>query len=743
MKYQLFIETIIDFFGITIVGGVVLHFLTTMIDNHLHKSEEKINDEISLQHPPIFIGKLVGRKTDVKRLRKKLQKSNSVWISSIGGIGKSTLAIIYAHKYKSKYKRIYWLSWKGTLKNTLKDKINIQASSNLLADEIYNKILYYFREQVAESSLLIIDGLDNYVVDEIDIINTFKCKLLITSRRSSCNHNEYPLDMLSEAECSRLFRLHAKAKLSSKQLDTILELTGRHTLSIKLFARYARCYSVEKLFSDIVDHDINSLHNKIEIIDGEPNNQIIAHYMRIYSIICNQEEKLLLMNLSFLPSIDLRIKDLQELFGHNVVEKIVELEKLGWIIRRGNRTIYLHPVLSNTIRQISLNEQTSPKTYQEMITNVNDITSSSIDGFDSYDKMIRFLPYCESIKNYYHWEDPLIAQMLINISHIVYIVSGNNQAVLKDAEKACEILKIEATHHEKFSQQYARALTDISEYYYKESGRKAIEIEEKALDIKKNLSTPYRTLDILKSYSNLMLYHHSNFDNDYLMIAEHIIIKYQDEIKTFKRTAANLYNHFALLLRSQNRRKESICYLKKAENILTINNAKSHYMYPLIINTIGGVYGELYKSTECLDDNEKKDALKNALKYLYKSYYIKKRQYGKITSSIAISLHNIATTWSYMHCHFIAMFYEYKAIKIREQYSSEQLLLASSFLRLGTIFKDLYKKYHISYFKLKGIALLEKAVEIYQCHNNEEDDIDCKNELNYCRECLDSLNMHK
>ncbi|MCM1233856.1 MAG: NB-ARC domain-containing protein [Ruminococcus flavefaciens] len=738
-----FSEFIVEFIVITILGGLLVNLLTNLLGKFFSKPKEKASDEISLRRPPHFDDKLIGRKSDIKKLRKKLTKNRCVWISSIGGIGKSTLAIIYAQKYRLRYKRIYWLSWKGTIYKTIEDKVNVQLLSELSREELYSKIIYFFREKVNDSTLLIIDGLDEYNSEEIEIIKSFRCKILITSRISSLNHIEHKLNMLSISECSKLFRYHAKSKITSEQLEVILQLTGRHTLSIKLLARYARCYSVDNLFKYILNCDIGSLHNSIEILDGEPNSQIIAYFTKIYTITYDQRKKSILMNLSFLPSSDLSIKELEELMGDAILEDIVELEKIGWIICRGHGTVYLHPVLSNTIRQISINENVQPIEYQRMIENVNALIAISFDEFDNYNYKERFLPYCESIVKYYRWEDILIAQLMMNISYIYYIMNGEGTVSLEYASKACFIFeKIYNENHndEEIAILYARALSDLSEYYYKDSCSKAIEIEERSLKIKENiLGNQYRILDLLKSYNNLMLYYYTNFDNSFFIAAKRIMLEYKDDIKRYKRIASNLYNHFALLLRSQNRRIESIVYLKLALEIIVANKAQYHYMYPMIISSLGGIYGELLVSGEFFSELEKKEVKKNALKYLYKGYHLKRKKYTKYTSSIAISLHNIATTWSLTGHNMIALLYEYKALRIRKDIPEERLYMASSLLRLGIIFSIMYSQYSLNYFKLKGREYLEEAQKMYAEHVEKNTDANCNAELASCKTYLDSL----
>lgn len=745
------------------LGSCGGNLLSTRIEN-LINSPEKIDGQISINHPPRFNGKLIGRKLDIKRLNKSLYKNQCVWISSIGGIGKSTLAMVYARKYRLKYRKTYWLSWKGNLQDTLNDKINIHTNGDLISQDqnIYDKIIYYFREQVPKSGLLIIDGLDQYNAEEVKIISSFRCKILITSRICSNLHAEQKLDVIDNEHCRKLFENEAGIKISDQNLQRILSLTGKHTLAIKLLARYAKCYSIEQLFVDILAEDIAHINNKIQIEDGEPASTIIAYFTRIYTIKCSGFQKNLLMNLAILPSNDLKISDLNSLIGIDISEGWVsELENLGWLISRRYKSVYLHPILSSTIRQIIIDENIDSSVFQKMLEKSVQLSSASLDEFDDYDNLSYYLEYYESIIHYYWWENSYIAQLMVNSSYIRFIQEGGSKSSLKNVEKARSILEriYSATPvDENAKRQYARVLSDISEFYYKDSCKEAIKIEEEALRLKKSLPDVSqdtvdadKTLDLLKSYSNLMLYHHDNFDYNYVDIAKEVIANYQEEIKKYKRTQVNILNHFALMLRFSNQRKEGVLYLEKAIKIIEESNSKDYYIYPMLLNTLGALCGEVIEygkiHEEYLSKQERSKYIKRALKNLYRAYYLKKQRYLKYhkpISSIAITQHNIADVWSKLGFYWIALFYENRALKTRQAIykdgASEELNLASSLLRLGIICAAIYEKYRLNHFKKLGVNHLNKASGIYRTHRNENPDANCEKEISKCEELIKELN---
>lgn len=759
-------------------GSCIGNLWSSMIEKFF-SPQKKIDEHISIKQPPTFEGKLVGRKTDIKKLNKKLRKNQSVWLSSTGGMGKSTLAMVYVHKYRFKYRKTYWLDWKGNLQDTLQDENNIYRDESLNSQAIYDRIILYFRKNAPKSSLLIIDGLDQYDNKEIELIMSFRCKLLITSRIQSNLHVEHPLKPLENGQCKALFESQAEIKISNQQLHKLLALTGKHTLAIKLLARYAQRYSIEQLFTNILNGedentdkvsihgDISNLQNKIEIKDGAPPSSIISYFTKIYALECSQPQKEFLMNLSILPSIDLTIPDLKNLIDKNISEETVsELERLGWLVCRRYKSIYLHPVLSSTIRQISVDEKVDPSIFKNMLINTSLLSSVSLDEFDDFNHLSHYLQCYESIICYYTWKDRYIAQLMMNVSCIHYIQYRNSRFSLKNAKKACSILEkiFKATpNDESAKRQYARALSDISEFYYMDSCKKAIEIEEKALKLKEGLPEGPKdgkdfdkTLDLLKSYSNLMLYHQANFEEGYIETAKEIVKKYENDLKKYKRTRANLYNHYALLLRSckqSNVRisysKEAIRLLNDAIRLLNENGATEHYMYPMFINSLGAIYGEVIiydkKIEKCLTEEERTEYKKCALNNLYKAYFFKKQKYRESVSSIATSQHNLAFFWSEIGHNWIALFYECKATAIRQSINddnaSEPLNLASSLLRLGIIFTAIYEKHHFNYFKTKGMENLKKALTIYDKHCQGNPTANCEKEITVCQKLIEKLNF--
>lgn len=68
-----------------IIGGIVAGVLSTLLSDMIKRlySRKKGNDKISISRPPHFQGKLIGRRGDIRRLNKKMDKNKCVSLNIV------------------------------------------------------------------------------------------------------------------------------------------------------------------------------------------------------------------------------------------------------------------------------------------------------------------------------------------------------------------------------------------------------------------------------------------------------------------------------------------------------------------------------------------------------------------------------------------------------------------------------------------------------------------------------------
>lgn len=180
----------------------------------------------SYSPPPAIDGdKFQGREEDIEELHHGLEQSQIFAILGMPGVGKSELAMQYAHnqKYQKSYAGIIWLSL--TEENYL-DSLR-RVTKSLFAQELKLEDNYSARDCWAQwlkfkkPILVIFDDCEDFEELRDDLPSQDYIKVLITSSQSSSSpyvNNSYTLKPLSETAAIELLKSHLEPKLA-EQVD--------------------------------------------------------------------------------------------------------------------------------------------------------------------------------------------------------------------------------------------------------------------------------------------------------------------------------------------------------------------------------------------------------------------------------------------------------------------------------------------------------------------------------------------
>ena len=159
----------------------------------------------------------------------KTRIGQSASFQGMGGLGKTQLAVEYAHKYREQYQGIVWLTIDLDIDEQLLELAekcfwvdkNINAEVKLsIAKERYNNLT---------NTLFIFDNVDNIDKVEQYFINSNDNKILITSRNSIQGFQSIPLNTLNEENSLKLLIAESKREIQeselvhAKELCTLLE----------------------------------------------------------------------------------------------------------------------------------------------------------------------------------------------------------------------------------------------------------------------------------------------------------------------------------------------------------------------------------------------------------------------------------------------------------------------------------------------------------------------------------------
>lgn len=333
-----------------------------------------ITNSISLRHILPNGSYTIGRERELKKIEAIFANSSYAVLTGIGGIGKSQIALTYAHNL---FKKSKW-----TIQHIICEETDNLKSSILKVQfekMLENKTMAQldnFRLQLEKlrdcsgNALIILDNLNQDFTEEDhrnfqELISTLcSVRILITSRNSSigerCNRLEInPLGhraLLSLYEYNRFEDSKEHSHYIAKNIDVlkaIFSLVERHTLAIILIAKLAAkgLFSEEQIYYrlsesfEIREIKINSLK------DGKyVNASLLGTFRSIFDMSSlNDTQKNILRIMALMPTSGINFAAF--LYVNNFSERdITELVRNRWVIQDAETLdIRMHPVISATI----------------------------------------------------------------------------------------------------------------------------------------------------------------------------------------------------------------------------------------------------------------------------------------------------------------------------------------------------------------------------------------------------------
>ena len=327
----------------------------------------------------------VGRDTEIRQIVESLQKNNVLYITGIGGIGKTTLVKNYISRYRTEYDIIAYLEYDGDFQHTFCDDMQLQISAvsrqdGEPLDEYFARKIKSFKRICGNRRVLFI--LDNYT-DRLtkDLSRIIDCgyNTIITTR----NHppkNSFPfMEVTAIADTSELFRLvviNLERQLTKEErlcFEAIITLVQGHTLVLELIARQIASGRLdihtaldlirENGFSRFSNEKIGNYKDGEEVYDTL--HTIISALFSIGSV--NEKSRLVLKILSLLSVRGLETSFVQVFFPNITTQALSEVASEGWIYF--DKLIRIHPVIAEAVYgwEWSIDDVSVMEYHQKMI----------------------------------------------------------------------------------------------------------------------------------------------------------------------------------------------------------------------------------------------------------------------------------------------------------------------------------------------------------------------------------------
>lgn len=314
---------------------------------------------------PSLTPNFVGRERELKAAESALAENRVLFITGVGGIGKSTLVKGFIQRTRESYDDIIYLEFEGEIKRTFCDDMQLQLSTvgrldSESIDEYFTRKLKALRQLCGEKKvLLVIDNFSGPVSKGVSKILDCGYDTLIVTR------NRPPLNSFSVLELGaiedrqelfRLIALNLGRQLSREErtaFEEMISLVQGHTLVLELTARQiaAGRLDIRAALSLIRENGLS--HFSAEKVgnykDGEEVYDTLA---AIISALFDTGEMIPdeLTAMKILAMLDVRGLELSLLEKLTAVDisLIPKLSREGWLYD-GER-IRLHPVIAEAMR---------------------------------------------------------------------------------------------------------------------------------------------------------------------------------------------------------------------------------------------------------------------------------------------------------------------------------------------------------------------------------------------------------
>ncbi len=339
----------------------------------------------------------IGRKEELKKVDELLnQNSMLLLLNGIGGIGKSTLASYYLNQKKANFDYYGFVQVNEDIKESFASAFS--TSLDLKSediDELFAETMNKLNN-LEGTKLLIIDDIKEMgnQLDEINTLLTLKnsgFQILFTSREVKEYIPQYFLDSMSIDDARDLFSKHYPTDEIDK-VDKVLEYLDYHTLFIEMTAKTLKNKSKLTL-EKLIEKFENGEFSKISVKRKESFNAYLTKLFNFEGL--DEAEILLLKQFSILPSIGIRLDELETIFQRDNIEfeeLLKYMSEKGWLMLSTD-SYKLHQIIKEYI--LSSHTPTIEEIEPQVELFFKQVRKSSAS--DPLAQKLSFLPFFESI----------------------------------------------------------------------------------------------------------------------------------------------------------------------------------------------------------------------------------------------------------------------------------------------------------------------------------------------------------
>ncbi len=729
-----------DFLNKTICGVVSKRY--TSADEMIERLEQMIllanpHESRIISTIPSLQSFFVGRTCEIEKIHNRLEENDLLFVSGMGGIGKSELVKNFAVQYKDSYDAVIFAPYITDLMMLITDDksvsiANIERFQGEQPVEYYNRKLRKLNELCDERTLFIIDNFDTAEDPQLNDILTLKCKKIITTRNSFADYNYPQIEIGSLAmrsDINSIFNQYYSKPLdeeSQKTVDLIIDLVDGHTMTVELLAKQMKSgrATPQKMLDTLRKGGIGE-SGKEKVESGKDSNlsrqSAYDHIRALFDISeLDENELYILGNLSLIPHSGISTEQFKDWCELDDYETINSLITEGWIRWDEEKDfISLHPVISDIMFELvkeetadisllldSFSDFLNNETYFDSLEfseryyyiNLKNTISAKITKadlrtnfaakflgmdpigleFGNFDLLINFLSKSIEIgKSNSDYPSCFIADTYSNLG-VIYLRKDDVNNAEFFTKQSLETYKISYGDNcvKSFTKEIARIHNNLGLLHH---------VQGNYTDAKKEY---IYALELLKNHHNTSnglaatLYCNLGdlcFDTDYFSEA---MSHYDTGLKIQTDIFGEYSSHVASTYFSKGNLFKFIGDYENANKMYTRSVEIRESLLGLKNEAVSQSYNAL-----ALLNMEEKDFI-SAEKNLNQALNIRLSLYGENNIAVANCYHNLGGLYDEIKNNSVAEEYYLKSIKIRENIKIDQSSLAHCYCTLGAFYTE-------------------------------------------------------
>lgn len=650
-----------------------------LLERTEHLSNHLTPKELTTVIPKLRFDQIVGRKTELQELEKRLfNQKQVVLMNGMGGIGKTTLAMVYLSENWASYKHIAWVTHTNNIINDFISTPGLLESLGLEKMERTPELIHSIigkMNGLETPNLLIVDNADESLDEIYNLLPSQpNWHVLVTSREKLANFDEMELSFLDEEDAVELFNLHYKGeKLTDEFIKTLVKDLEYHTLTIELLAKTAQELKTKP--ENLVAALQKDLKTDVKIKHSDHRIQKVFSYLDSIFDLSNlaEEERYLLQLFTLLPTRDITSDNLEEVFqflDDDLHLGLSTLIRKGWLIENNDAYIF-HRIISDVVK--SRTDYNEDK-FELLITSVSSLLQVDQAKDNPIDKF-KWAEFGSAILSQFGDSENSKIGLLQNNLALVFKALGD----FEEAKKLIE--KVIISDEKNFGKNHSN--TAIS---YSNLGMilRDLGCYQKAKHLLKNvmISNELNFGDehpmSATSYSNLALVLTDLGDyKGAKELLEKAIISDEKNFGEEHPTTAIRYSNLALVLRKIGDNERAFFLLEK---VVSLNEKKFGKDHPTTIGNYSNWAMALRDLGEFI----------RAKKLLEKVLDFDMKNFGEEHPVIATNYSNLALILFDLNKFKEAMSLFYKALMIdKKNFGKEHLINASNYTNIGITFSQL------------------------------------------------------